>query len=46
MENEYNTNFDKGTFSRAIKVKSMILKKIHQELSKLLISSIKLYAID
>ena len=36
MENEYNTNFDKGTFSRAIKVKLNDFEEdIHQELSKL-----------
>ena len=36
MENEYNTNFDKGTFSRAIIVKPNDFEKgIHDELSKL-----------
>lgn len=36
MENEYNTIFDKGTFSRAIKVKSNDFEEdIHRELSKL-----------
>ncbi|WBV58917.1 hypothetical protein PFY10_10750 [Chryseobacterium daecheongense] len=37
MENEYNTNFDKGTFSRAIIVKPNDFEEnIFQELSKLL----------
>jgi len=37
MENEYNTNFDKGTFSRAITVKPNDFEEnIYQELSKLL----------
>ncbi len=37
MENEYNTNFDKGTFSRAIIVKPNDFEEnIYQELSKLL----------
>jgi len=37
MENEYNTNFDKGTFSRAITVKpSDFEESVYQELSKLL----------
>ena len=36
MENEYNTNFDKGTFSRAITVKPNDFDKIiYQELSNL-----------
>lgn len=36
MENEYNTNFDKGTFSRAITVKpSDFEESIYKELSKL-----------
>jgi len=36
MENEYNTNFDKGTFSRAITVKPNDFEVIiYQELSKL-----------
>ncbi|WP_445432317.1 hypothetical protein [Chryseobacterium indoltheticum] len=36
MENEYNTNFDKGTFSRAITVKPSDFEEIiYQELSKL-----------
>lgn len=36
MENEYNTNFDKGTFSRAIIVKPNDFEEIiYQELSKL-----------
>lgn len=36
MENEYNTNFDKGTFSRAVTVKpSDFEESIYQELSKL-----------
>lgn len=36
MENEYNTNFDKGTYSRAIIVKSNDFEEsIYQELSKL-----------
>ena len=36
MENEYNTNFDKGTFSRAVIVKpSDFEESIYQELSKL-----------
>lgn len=36
MENEYNTNFDKGTFSRAITVKpSDFEESIYSELSKL-----------
>ena len=36
MENEYNTNFDKGTFSRAITVKPNDFEEtIYQELSKL-----------
>lgn len=36
MENEYNTNFDKGTFSRAVKVKLNDFEEdIHQKLSKL-----------
>lgn len=37
MENEYNTNFDKGTFSRAITIKANEFEEgIYQELSKLL----------
>ncbi|EHM7982829.1 hypothetical protein MC916_004048 [Elizabethkingia anophelis] len=37
MENEYNSNFDKGTFSRAITVKpNDFEEEIYQELSKLL----------
>lgn len=37
MENEYNSNFDKGTFSRAITVKPNDFEEtIYQELSKLL----------
>jgi P2-related tail formation protein len=37
MENEYNTIFDKGTFSRAIKVKSNDFEEnIYKELSQLL----------
>lgn len=37
MENEYNTNFDKGTFSRAITVKPNDFEEtIYQELSNLL----------
>ncbi|UCA60237.1 hypothetical protein KB553_01620 [Chryseobacterium rhizoplanae] len=37
MENEYNTNFDKGTFSRAILVKTTGFEEsIFKELSKLL----------
>lgn len=36
MENEYNSNFDKGTFSRAITVKPNDFEEtIYQELSKL-----------
>lgn len=36
MENEYNTNFDKGTFSRAITVRPNDFEEgIYQELSKL-----------
>lgn len=36
MENEYNTNFDKGTFSRAITVKpSNFEENIYKELSKI-----------
>jgi hypothetical protein len=36
MENEYNTNFDKGTFSRAITVKPTDFEQsIHMELSKM-----------
>jgi len=36
MENEYNTNFDKGTFSRAVIVKPNHFEEIiYQELSKL-----------
>lgn len=36
MENEYNTNFDKGTFSRAITVKPSDFEEIiYQDLSKL-----------
>lgn len=36
MENEYNTNFDKGTFSRAILVKSTDFEEsIYKELSKI-----------
>ncbi len=36
MENEYNTNFDKGTFSRAITVKpSDFEESVYKELSKL-----------
>ena len=36
MENEYNTNFDKGTFSRAVLVKPNDFEEIiYQELSKL-----------
>lgn len=36
MENEYNSNFDKGTFSRAITVKSNDFEEsIYKELSKL-----------
>ena len=36
MENEYNSNFDKGTFSRAITVKPNDFEQtIYQELSKL-----------
>ncbi|WP_411811935.1 hypothetical protein ACLB9Y_00850 [Chryseobacterium scophthalmum] len=36
MENEYNTNFDKGTFSRAITVKPSDFEEImYQELSEL-----------
>jgi len=36
MENEYNTNFDKGTFSRAVKVKLNDFEEdMHKELSKL-----------
>lgn len=36
MENEYNTNFDKGTFSRAIIVKpSNFEENIYKELSKM-----------
>ena len=36
MENEYNTNFDRGTFSRAITVKPNDFEEsIYQELSKL-----------
>ena len=36
MENEYNTNFDKGTFSRAITVKPNDFEEaIYQELSKI-----------
>lgn len=37
MENEYNTNFDKGTFSRAITIKpSDFEESIYKELSKIL----------
>ena len=37
MENEYNTNFDKGTFSRAVLAKpNDFEERIYQELSKLL----------
>ncbi|MGK4793197.1 hypothetical protein [Elizabethkingia anophelis] len=37
MENEYNTNFDKGTFSRALTVKPNDFEEtIYQELSKIL----------
>ena len=37
MENEYNTNFDKGTFSRAITVKPTDFEEdIFMELSKIL----------
>ncbi|WNI34725.1 hypothetical protein [Chryseobacterium sp. SG20098] len=37
MENEYNTNFDKGTFSRAVIVKPTDFEEgIYKELSKLL----------
>jgi len=37
MENEYNTNFDKGTFSRAITVKPSDFEEIiYMELSKIL----------
>ncbi len=37
MENEYNTIFDKGTFSRAIKIKSNEFEEgIYRELSQLL----------
>ena len=37
MENEYNTNFDKGTFSRAITIKpSDFEESIYEELSKIL----------
>ena len=37
MENEYNTNFDKGTFSRAIIAKTTDFEEgIYKELSKLL----------
>ena len=36
MENEYNTNFDKGTFSRAITVKPTDFEEsIYMELSKI-----------
>ncbi|MDN5423404.1 MAG: hypothetical protein L0G07_08355, partial [Chryseobacterium sp.] len=36
MENEYNTNFDKGTFSRAVLVKPNDFEEvIYQELAKL-----------
>ncbi|MEN2436579.1 hypothetical protein AAH994_14275 [Weeksellaceae bacterium A-14] len=37
MENEYNTNFDKGTFSRAITIKPSDFEEgIYKELSKIL----------
>jgi len=37
MENEYNTNFDKGTFSRTVLVKPNDFEEsIYPELSKLL----------